>query len=92
MVPCEFRPNQLFDERKHVVDSVAKHYLERADDDVRHLVPAGVAADGNCLYNSMLLLMDNPSVTTDELRGTHLLFLIFRGSTFIAIFFSTHDR
>lgn len=70
MVPCEFRPNQTFDERRHVVDSVAKHYLQRSVDDVRHLVPVAVPADGNCLYHSILLLMDNPSVTTSELRGS----------------------
>ena len=69
MAPYEFRPNQIFDERKHIVDVVAKQYLEQATSDIHHLVPVEVTANGNCLYNSVLLLMNNPSVTTSELRG-----------------------
>jgi hypothetical protein len=73
-VPFEFHPVQVFDATKHVVDLAAKRYLEKAADDVRHLLPVGVPADGNCLYHSILLLMNNPSVTTDELRGTEIYF------------------
>ena len=69
MVPCEFRPNQTFDEGQHIVDIVAKQYLEKATSDVHHLVPVKVGANGNCLYNSIILLMNNPVVTTSELRG-----------------------
>ncbi len=69
MAPIEFHPNQTFDEKKHIVDIVAMEYVEKAVNDVHHLVPAKVPADGNCLYHSIVLLMDNPAVTTNELRG-----------------------
>jgi hypothetical protein len=69
MAPIEFHPNQIFDEKKHIVDLVAMEYVEKAAHDVHHLVPAQVSADGNCLYHSILLLMDNPTVTINELRG-----------------------
>ncbi len=57
------------DEKKHMVDVVAKQYLQQAASDVRHLVPVKTTADGNCLYDSIRLLMNNPAVTTSELRG-----------------------
>ena len=69
MPPLQFYPNQVFDERKHVIDVVAKEYLEKATADVHHLVPVEVVADGNCLYHSIVLLMNNSMVTTSELRG-----------------------
>ncbi|CAF4991150.1 unnamed protein product, partial [Rotaria sp. Silwood1] len=68
MAPIQFHPNQVFDETKHIVDPIAKKYLEKATNDVHHLIPVKVADDGNCLYHSVLLLMNNPTVTTDELR------------------------
>ncbi|CAF1489052.1 unnamed protein product [Adineta ricciae] len=67
-VPFEFHPIDVFDVRKHVVDVVAKRYLEKATDDVRHLIPVNVLADGNCLYNSIVLLMNDSAVTAEELR------------------------
>ncbi len=69
MAPVQFHPNQIFDGRKHVVDVVAKEYLEKATADVHHLVPADVSPDGNCLYHSIVLLMNNSTVTASELRG-----------------------
>lgn len=69
MIPLQFQPTQTFNETKHVTDVIAKEYLDKANSDVRHLVPVKVTADGNCLYHSIVLLMNNPSVTTDELRG-----------------------
>ncbi len=69
MTPIDFHPNQIFDETKHTVDMVAMEYIEKAPNDVHHLVPAEVPADGNCLYHSILLLMNNRSVTISELRG-----------------------
>ncbi|CAF1123464.1 unnamed protein product [Rotaria sp. Silwood1] len=76
MVPYEFRPNQIFDERKHIVDIAAKQYLRQATSDVHHLVPVQVTANGNCLYNSILLLMNNPAVTTSELRVRTIIELV----------------
>ena len=66
----EFHPDQIFDETKHLVDGAAEKYLEKAAVDVRQLRPVTVSADGNCLYNSILLLMNNPTITAKELRGT----------------------
>ncbi len=74
MAPVQFHPNQVFDGRKHVVDVVAKEYLAKATADVHHLLPTEVIGDGNCLYRSILLLMNNPTVTTNELRGIQIYF------------------
>ena len=76
MTPISFHPIQVFDETKHEVDVVAKEYLRKATDDVRHLIPVNVGNDGNCLYHSMVLLMNNPSTTASELRGMHIPFVI----------------
>ena len=76
MTPISFHPIQVFDETKHEVDIVAKEYLRKATDDVRHLIPVNVGNDGNCLYHSMVLLMNNPSITASELRGMHIPFVI----------------
>ncbi|CAF3848636.1 unnamed protein product [Rotaria sp. Silwood1] len=75
-MPLQFRPTQVFDETKHVVDGVAKKYLEKATGDVHHLVPIEVLADGNCLYNSIVLLMNHPAVTTSELRVRTIIELV----------------
>jgi hypothetical protein len=78
VAPIQFYPNQIFDEKKHIIDHMAKRYLEHATGDVHHLIPAYTIPDGNCLYHSIVLLMDNPAVTTDELRGAMIcLFFIF---------------
>ena len=69
MAPIEFYPNQVFDERKHSADIIAMEYVEKANNDVHHLVPAEVPVDGNCLYHSIVLLMNDPKVTANELRG-----------------------
>jgi hypothetical protein len=69
MAPIQFHPNQVFDETKHVVDVIANKYLEKATADVHHLIPVEVIADGNCLYHSILLLMNNLAMTVNELRG-----------------------
>ncbi|CAF4749070.1 unnamed protein product [Rotaria sp. Silwood1] len=69
MMPLQFHPIQVFDETKHIVDMVAKEYLQKATDDTHHLVPVNVLGDGNCLYHSIVVLMNNPLVTASELRG-----------------------
>ena len=70
-----FNPKQTFDETKHQLDTAALEYLGKAANDVRHLVPAEVAPDGNCLYHSIVLLMDTTVVTASELRGMTIRFL-----------------
>ena len=69
MTPLQFHPIQVFDETKHTVDVVAKEYLQKATDDMHNLVPVDVLGDGNCLYSSIVVLMNNPLVTASELRG-----------------------
>ena len=76
MTPISFHPIQVFDETKHQADFVAKEYLRKATDDIHHLVPVNVDNDGNCLYHSMVLLMDNASITASELRGMHIFFVM----------------
>lgn len=68
--PFQFYPIYVFDETKHVVDVIATEYLQKAADDTHHLVPVDVFGDGNCLYHSIIVLMNNPLVTACELRGT----------------------
>jgi len=69
MIPFQFYPTHVFDETKHVVDVVAKEYLEKATGDIHHLIPVDVLADGNCLYHSIVVLMNNSLVAASELRG-----------------------
>ena len=69
MTPIQFHPNQVFDDTKHVADMIASKYLEKATADVHHLIPVAVIADGNCLYHSILLLMNSLAMTANELRG-----------------------
>ena len=77
-MPLQFEPNFMFDERKHLVDVIAKAYLQKATDDVHHLIPVEVAGDENCLYNSILLLVNNIMITASELRGIKFnLYLYF---------------
>ncbi|CAF4981269.1 unnamed protein product [Rotaria sp. Silwood1] len=80
LMPLQFRPTQVFDETKHVVDTVAKKYLEKATHVIHHLVPIEVIADGNCLYHSIVLLMNNPAVTTSELRVRTIIELVLNES------------
>ena len=69
MIPFEFHPIHVFDETKHMVDVVAKEYLGKATGDIHHLIPVDVPGDGNCLYHSIVVLMNNSLVTASELRG-----------------------
>lgn len=76
MTPIPFHPICVFDETKHEVDVVAIEYVQKATDDVRHLIPVNVSNDGNCLYHSMVLLINNPLIMANELRGMSILFVI----------------
>jgi hypothetical protein len=92
MTPISFHPIQVFDETKHEVDTVAKEYLEKATNDVRHLVPVDVNNDGNCLYHSIALLINNPSITATELRGIYIFLLYRRRINFETNFSSDNHR
>ena len=91
MTPIPFHPIRAFDETKHEVDVVAMEYLQKATDDIRHLVPVNVDNDGNCLYHSMVLLINNPSITASELRGMHI-FLSRYGYIMFEITFSSNNH
>ncbi|CAF4308423.1 unnamed protein product [Rotaria sp. Silwood2] len=75
-IPFQFHPIQVFDETKHVVDVIAKEYLEKATGNTHHLVPVDVLGDGNCLYHSIVVFMNNPLVTVSELRVPTIMELI----------------
>ncbi|CAF4684330.1 unnamed protein product [Rotaria sp. Silwood2] len=76
MMPLQFHPIQVFDETKHTADTVAKEYLQKATEDTHHLVSVNVLGDGNCLYQSIVVLMNNPLVTASELRVRTIMELI----------------
>ena len=63
-------------------------YVQKATDDVRHLIPVNVSSDGNCLYQSMVLLIDNPLITVIELRGMSILFC----NNIVKLFFNSNYR
>ncbi|CAF4426003.1 unnamed protein product, partial [Rotaria sp. Silwood2] len=86
MIPIQFNPNQVFDERKYLVDAVAKTYLRKATDDVQYLIPVEVVGDGNCLYNSILLLMNNSMITTSELRVRTVIELVANGAYYTRMY------
>ncbi|CAF3838431.1 unnamed protein product, partial [Adineta steineri] len=76
MSPLEFRPYGVFHDRIHVVDLIAKEYLEKASADVQHLIPVDVDADGNGLYHSVILLMNDSTLTASELRVRTIIELV----------------
>ncbi|CAF1498257.1 unnamed protein product [Adineta steineri] len=76
MPPLEFRPHGVLDDRIHVVDLIAKEYLEKASADVQHLIPVDVDADGNGLYHSIILLMNDAILTASELRVRTIIELV----------------
>ncbi len=63
VIPFQFHPIHDFDETKHIVDVVAKEYLEKATGEIRHLIPVDVLADGNCLYHSIVVLIRGGTFT-----------------------------
>ena len=64
-----FAPHQVFDGTRHQLDLVAQTYLKKVNDCPSDLSPVAVTADGNCLYNSVVLLMNDPTIGVAELRG-----------------------
>ncbi|CAF1182332.1 unnamed protein product [Adineta ricciae] len=88
MMPLDFFPKDSFDQRIHVIDIVAREYLEKASVDVRHLIPADVSGDGNCLYHSVLLLTNNSVMTTSELRVRTIVELITNETYYSSMFAS----
>ncbi|CAF1536996.1 unnamed protein product [Adineta ricciae] len=95
MRPFQFYPTYVFDETKHVVDVIATKYLQKAADDTHHLVPVDVFGDGNCLYHSIIVLMNNPLVTACELRVRTIVELVtnenYYQNTYSKFVGSTHD-
>ncbi|CAF4622447.1 unnamed protein product [Rotaria socialis] len=76
LTPIQFTPVTHFDLKIHRVDQEAKLYLQQAPLDVQNMIPIEVAADGNCLYNSIICLSGNTASTPSELRVRTLIELV----------------
>ncbi|CAF2144359.1 unnamed protein product [Rotaria magnacalcarata] len=76
LTPIQFTPITHFDPKVHRVDQKAKLYLQQASLDVQNMIPIEVAADGNCLYNSIICLSGNTASTPSELRVRSLIELV----------------
>ncbi|CAF4286258.1 unnamed protein product, partial [Rotaria magnacalcarata] len=76
LTPIQFTPVTHFDLKVHRVDQEAKLYLQQASLDVQNMIPIEVAADGNCLYNSIICLSGNIALTSSELRVRTLIELV----------------
>ncbi|CAF2150654.1 unnamed protein product [Rotaria magnacalcarata] len=72
LTPIQFTPVAHFDSKVHKVDQEAKLYLQQTSLDVQNMIPIEVAADGNCLYNSIMCLSGSTALTPSELRGKYL--------------------
>ena len=80
-----FAPNQVFDGARHRLDLVAHSYLKKVDNCPSDLSPVAVTADGNCLYNSMVLLINDPTIGVAELRGLSLAYPVLASITWFAV-------
>ncbi|CAM4986395.1 unnamed protein product [Rotaria socialis] len=76
LTPIQFTPVTHFDLKVHRVDQEAKLYLQQASLDVQNMIPIEVAADSNCLYNSIICLSGNIALTSSELRVRTLIELV----------------
>ena len=76
MTPINFTPIIQFNPEIHKIDQEATLYLQRTSPGIDNLVPINVAADGNCLYHSIICLSGRTALTSSELRGNKSLNLI----------------
>ncbi|CAF5177646.1 unnamed protein product, partial [Rotaria magnacalcarata] len=76
LTPIQFTPITHFDPKVHRVDQKANLYLQQASLDVQNMIAIEVAADGNCLYNSIICLSGNTASTPSELRVRSLIELV----------------
>ncbi|CAF2182230.1 unnamed protein product, partial [Rotaria magnacalcarata] len=76
LTPIQFTPVAHFDSKVHKVDQEAKLYLQQTSLDVQNMIPIEVAADGNCLYNSIMCLSGSTALTPSELRVRTLIELV----------------
>ncbi|CAF1646138.1 unnamed protein product [Rotaria magnacalcarata] len=76
MAPLQLILPREFDERKHIVDSMAQKYLQQASKSVQHLVPIKSVADGNCLFNSIISLLPDSNLSAVELRVRTVIELV----------------
>lgn len=58
-----------FDESKHTIDPIAKKYLEKASKTVQSFIPVDTLKDGNCLFHSIVSLVNDCELSAPELRG-----------------------
>ncbi|CAF4952261.1 unnamed protein product, partial [Rotaria magnacalcarata] len=76
LTPIQFTSISHFDPKVHKVEQEAKLYLQQTSLDVQNMIPIEVAADGNCLYNSIIRLSGNTASTPSELRVRTLIELV----------------
>ncbi|CAF3794588.1 unnamed protein product [Rotaria socialis] len=76
MAPLQLILPREFDERKHIVDSMAQKCLQQASKSVQHLVPIKSVADGNCLFNSIISLLPDSNLSAVELRVRTVIELV----------------
>ncbi|CAF4424562.1 unnamed protein product, partial [Rotaria magnacalcarata] len=76
LTPIQFAPITHFDPKVHRVDQKANLYLQKASLDVQNMIAIEVAADGNCLYNSIICLSGNKASTPSKLRVRSLIELV----------------
>lgn len=57
------------DESKHVIDHIAKKYLEKTSKSVQYLIPIKTPEDENCLYHAIITLAQNCEISAGELKG-----------------------
>lgn len=91
MGEMEFRPVEVFNEEKHTVDLVALEYLGKIGGFVSNMIPVKVEADGNCLYNSILLLMGTSPASISELRGKYI-FILLKNTSLLCKCYSSHPH
>lgn len=73
IAPLRFVLEQSYDGARHRLDRTAQSYLSKVSECPREVLPAVVPEDGNCLYHSILLLINDSTIGVAELRGLLLL-------------------
>lgn len=76
MIPINFTPMIHFNPEIHKIDQIAQLYLQQTSPGTANLVPIHAKANGNCLYNSIECINGGTVLTSSELRGSELRYLI----------------
>ncbi|CAF2574031.1 unnamed protein product [Rotaria sp. Silwood2] len=78
-----YTPAKVFDPNTYTRDVVSEHYLNRyCDKHYRNSIPLSIAGDGNCFYNTFVVLAgtglttDGSVLTSIELRARNVVELV----------------